>query len=197
MLLGGRTAEEITFGEITTGASDDIERCTEIARSMVTQFGMSELLGPQQLAQTHGEVFLGRDFGHEPTYSPSVAGTVDAEVRRLIDTAHDRARAILTAHRTTLQHMADRLVAQETLDDSELAAVFGEIDKGIGIDLPEPKQTEEPPPVERELVGASANAVADVDATAPAPRDALPEPIAARRRWMRWRSLRAPRPSGT
>ncbi len=197
MLLGGRTAEEITFGEITTGASDDIERCTEVARSMVTQYGMSDLLGPQQLAQTRGEVFLGRDFGHEPTYSPSVAGTVDAEVRRLIDTAHDRARAILTAHRSTLQRMADKLVAQETLDDAELAAVFGEIDKGIGIDLPEPEPTEEPPPVERELVGASANAVADVPAAAPAPSDAQTETAPARRRWLRWRNMRAPRPSGT
>ena len=95
MLLGGRTAEELVFGEITTGASDDIERATDIARGMVTQYGMSDRLGPQQLGKVKGEVFLGRDMGHEADYSDEVAGIVDAEVRALIDNAHDRARAIL------------------------------------------------------------------------------------------------------
>ena len=74
MLLGGRTAEELVFGEITTGASDDIERCTDIARGMVTQYGMSDKLGPQQLGKVKGEVFLGYDKGHEADYSPEVAG---------------------------------------------------------------------------------------------------------------------------
>ena len=106
MLLGGRTAEELVFGEITTGASDDIERCTDIARAMVTQYGMSDRLGPQQLGKVQGEVFLGRDMGHEADYSAEVASVVDAEVRRLIDTAHDRARTILTTHRSTLDVLA-------------------------------------------------------------------------------------------
>src|SRR3546814_8418068 len=84
MLLGGRSAEELVFGEITTGASDDIERCTDIARGMVTQYGMSDILGPQQFGKVKGEVFLGREQGHEADYSAEVAATVDSEVRRLI-----------------------------------------------------------------------------------------------------------------
>ena len=99
MLLGGRTAEELVFGDLTTGASDDIERCTEIARAMVTTYGMSDRLGPQQLGTKSGEVFLGKDYGHEATYSDEIAGLIDDEVRRLIDHAHDRARFILTTHR--------------------------------------------------------------------------------------------------
>jgi cell division protease FtsH len=193
MLLGGRTAEELVFGEITTGASDDIERCTEIARQMVTQYGMSDALGPQQLAQGRGEVFLGRDYGHEATYSQSVASTVDAEVRRLIDTAHDRARAILEAHRPTLDRLTAALVERETLDDDDLAEVFGGLDKGTGIEVapaPEalggaPVPSVAPAP-ERDLVGAAAEAV-DVG---------TPAPATSRRRW-RLRGLRAPRPTGT
>ena len=121
MLLGGRTAEELIFGEPTTGASDDIERCTDIARSMVTTYGMSDRLGPQQLGTQNGEVFLGRDYGHEATYSDEVAGLIDHEVRQLVDGAHDRARAILTTHRATLDRLATTLVEKETLDDSDLA----------------------------------------------------------------------------
>jgi cell division protease FtsH len=136
MLLGGRTSEEIVFGEPTTGASDDIERCSEIARAMVTTYGMSERLGPQQLGTKSGEVFLGRDYGHEPTYSDEIAGLIDDEVRHLIDHAHDRAHFILSTHRATLDRLATALIEKETLDDSDLADVFGPLDKGTGIDVP-------------------------------------------------------------
>src|SRR3546814_859264 len=119
MLLGGRSAEELVFGEITTGASDDIERCTDIARGMVTQYGMSDILGPQQFGKVKGEVFLGREQGHEADYSAEVAATVDSEVRRLIDTAHDRARLILDTHRDTLDLLARTLVEKETLEDDD------------------------------------------------------------------------------
>src|SRR5690606_6539770 len=149
MLLGGRSAEELVFDEITTGASDDIERATDIARSMVTQYGMSERLGPQQLGKPRGEVFLGREQGTEADYSPEVASVVDAEVRRLIDHAHDRARAILTMHRATLDLIAERLVEKETLEDSDLAEIFGPLDKGIGIEL-DPEPTDVPAPIEPE-----------------------------------------------
>ena len=87
MLLGGRTAEELIFGDPTTGAQNDIERATQIARAMVTEYGMSDALGPQQLGQKHGEVFLGRDFGHQPNYSDEVAG----RDRRRGPPAHRRA----------------------------------------------------------------------------------------------------------
>src|SRR5579862_334638 len=94
MCLGGRSAEELIFEEPTTGAENDIEKATAIARAMVTEYGMSDLLGPQQLGHRQGEVFLGREFGHQPNYSEHVAASIDAEVRLLIDDSHDRARAI-------------------------------------------------------------------------------------------------------
>jgi cell division protease FtsH len=198
MLLGGRTAEELVFGEITTGASDDIERCTDIARGMVTQYGMSERLGPQQLGKVKGEVFLGRDFGHEADYSPEVAAVVDSEVRALIDTAHDRARAIIEAHRSTLDLLASSLVEKETLEDADLAEIFGPLDKGTGIELPEPEPTDVPAPIGPELVGAGSGAIVaeQVEAIEEAGQ-AAPQPAPAPRRWWRRIGVRAPRPSGT
>ncbi len=125
MCLGGRTAEELIFEEPTTGAENDIEKATTIARAMVTEYGMSDLLGPQKLGQKNGEVFLGRDFGHEANYSEQVAASIDAEVRRMIDDAHERARNILTLHRETLDQLAAALVEKETLDGDELNAIIG------------------------------------------------------------------------
>jgi cell division protease FtsH len=195
MLLGGRTAEELVFGEITTGASDDIERCTETARQMVTQYGMSDELGPQQFGQARGEVFLGRDYGTEANYSQSVASTIDAEVRRLIDTAHDRARAILSAHRATLDHLATALVEKETLEDSDLAEIFGELGKGAGYEHPPTEPEPESAPVgEPELVGSALAVEVAVPGAAP-----VAEPARRRatlRRWIRARGLRAPAPGG-
>jgi cell division protease FtsH len=198
MLLGGRTAEELVFGEITTGASDDIERCTDIARGMVTQYGMSDRLGPQQLGKVKGEVFLGRDMAHEPDYSPEVAAVVDSEVRRLIDAAHDRARAIIAAHRETLDALASSLVEKETLEDADLAELFGPLDKGTGIDLPDPVPTDEPAPIGPELVGAASGA-AVAETVEAEERAAAPVPGATpvRRWWRRRLGVRAPRPSGT
>jgi cell division protease FtsH len=128
MLMGGRTAEEIIFGDPTTGAQNDIERATQIARAMVTQFGMSEAIGPLQLSQKGGEVFLGKEMNHEVNYSDEVATTVDSEVRRLVEEAHAEAREILLLHRVTLDQLADALVAHETLGDQELGAIFGHLD---------------------------------------------------------------------
>jgi cell division protease FtsH len=125
MCLGGRSAEELIFEEPTTGAENDIEKATTIARAMVTEYGMSDLLGPQTLGRKNGEVFLGRDFGHEPNYSEQVAASIDAEVRRLIDDSHDRARSILTLHRETLDALAAALVEKETLDGEDLMAIIG------------------------------------------------------------------------
>jgi cell division protease FtsH len=127
VLMGGRTAEEIVFGEPTTGAHNDIEKATEIARAMVTEYGMSELLGPLQLGQKHGEVFLGRDMGHQANYSDEVAARIDAEIRLLVDNGHAEARAILTAHRATLDKLAAALVEKETLDTPELMQILGSL----------------------------------------------------------------------
>src|SRR6202034_2479530 len=115
MCLGGRTAEELVFSEPTTGAENDIENVTYIARAIVTEYGMSDALGPRQLGQHGGEVFLGRDFGHEATYSEEVASAIDREIRRLIDEAHARARAVLVHHRAPLDRMAQDLGEKETL----------------------------------------------------------------------------------
>jgi cell division protease FtsH len=125
MALGGRTAEELVFEEPTTGAENDIEKVTRIARAMVTEYGMSDLLGPQQLGQRDGEVFLGRELGHQPNYSEEVAAKIDNEVRALIDEAHSRARAVLTHHRATLDRMARELVEKETLDSMDLEEILG------------------------------------------------------------------------
>jgi cell division protease FtsH len=198
MLLGGRTAEELVFGDPTTGASDDIERCTEIARAMVTTYGMSERLGPQQLGSKSGEVFLGKDYGHEASYSDEVAGLIDDEVRQLVDHAHDRARFILTTHRATLDRLAAALIEKETLDDAELAEVFGDIDKGAGIDVPmdelersAPLRTRREPRVDVRVAEAAAQSDAEARPAPSTPATSL------WRRVQRWRQLRAPRPSGT
>ncbi|HET8620518.1 MAG TPA: ATP-dependent zinc metalloprotease FtsH [Acidimicrobiales bacterium] len=195
MLLGGRTAEELVFGEPTTGASDDIERCTEVARAMVTTYGMSDRLGPQQLGGKSGEVFLGRDYGHEATYSDEIAGLIDDEVRRLVDHAHDRARFILVTHREILDRLAASLVEKETLDDADLAEVFGDVDKGTGIaDVPL-DELERP----RQIVSRRQAAAEVTVAEAPRP-EARPLPVAPpepgwRRMLRRWGMH--PRPSGT
>jgi Peptidase family M41 len=158
---------------------------------------MSDRLGPQQLGQRSGEVFLGRDYGHEPTYSPEIAGLIDDEVRRLIDYAHDRARFILTTHRATLDRLAAALIQKETLDDADLAEVFGELDKGTGIDVP---QDELEPPSHRPLLRELPRGVTVAEA-APAEdvRSARRAPVESLwRRVQRWRGVRPrPRPSGT
>jgi cell division protease FtsH len=143
-------------------------------------------------------VFLGYDKGHEADYSPEVAGVVDGEVRQLIDTAHDRARSILTTHRDTLDVLASALVEKETLEDDDLAEIFGPLDKGTGI-TPKPEATDEPVPIEPELVGAGADAmVAEGEPAEGGPASERSGQVApARRRWWKRAGVRAPRPSGT
>ena len=128
MLLGGRTAEEMIFGDPTTGAADDIDRATNMARAMVTEYGMSDRIGPRKLGKTKGEVFLGKDLAHEADYSQSVAVAVDQEVERFVNLAHEEARAILTTHIATLDALAEALLEHETLGKDELAQIFGAIE---------------------------------------------------------------------
>ena len=104
MTLGGRAAEEVVFGEITTGASNDLEKVTATAKQMVMRFGMSDKLGPRVYGHDHGQPFLGREFSTEPDYSDQIAREIDDEVRRIIEGAHDRARAILDEHRDAPRH---------------------------------------------------------------------------------------------
>ncbi|MGC0141379.1 MULTISPECIES: ATP-dependent zinc metalloprotease FtsH [unclassified Pseudactinotalea] len=127
--MGGRVAEEIVFHDPTTGASNDIEKATATARRMVKEFGMSERVGAIKLGSASGEVFLGRDMGHEREYSEDVAGRVDAEVRRLIESAHDEAWEILTGYRHVLDELALELLERETLNQQELAEIFAAVTK--------------------------------------------------------------------
>ncbi len=127
--MGGRVAEELVFHDPTTGASNDIEKASAIARKMVTEYGMSELIGAVRIGQSGGEVFLGRDMAHQREYSEEVAAVVDTEVRRLIDFAHDEAWEILTTHRETLDALVTELFERETLNQAELAEIFVPVTK--------------------------------------------------------------------
>ena len=127
--LGGRAAEELVFHEPTTGAANDIEKATATARAMVTQYGMSESLGALKFGQENGEVFLGRDMGHQRDYSEEVASQIDAEVRKLIERAHDEAWEILVEYRDVLDNLVLRLLDKETLNKDELAEVFAPVPK--------------------------------------------------------------------
>ena len=129
MLMGGRVAEEIVAGDISTGAGNDIERATKVARQMVTEHGMSDAIGPRTLGQKQGEVFLGRDWASTPDYSDAVAFEIDQEVSRLIDEAHDVALEILTQHRTKLDELAALLLEKETLDRDEVEVFFRGVEK--------------------------------------------------------------------
>jgi cell division protease FtsH len=138
MLLGGRTAEELIFSDPTTGAQNDIDRATTIARQMVTEYGMSEDLGPLRLGQPQGEVFLGRDFNTTPDYSDEVAARIDAEVRGLVEGAHRVARQILETNRKVLDRMAGELVDHETLEVEQVQAIFSSVEPftGSGVGRP-------------------------------------------------------------
>jgi cell division protease FtsH len=127
--MGGRVAEELVFHDPTTGASNDIEKATAIARKMVTQYGMSERIGAIKLGQDSGEVFMGRDMGHGREYSEEVAAVVDVEVRKLIEAAHDEAWQVLVQYRDVLDHLVLELLERETLNQAELAEVFAPIVK--------------------------------------------------------------------
>jgi cell division protease FtsH len=122
MLFGGRVAEEMIFGpdKVTTGAGNDIERATQMARRMVTQFGMSEAIGPMAIGDSEQEVFLGRDLGQRRQVSEQTAQLVDAEVKRMLDESYERARSILTSHRDLLESLAQALLERETLDREQI-----------------------------------------------------------------------------
>src|SRR5690554_4735773 len=127
--MGGRVAEEIVFHDPTTGASNDIEKATALARKMVTQYGMSERVGAIKLGSDNGEPFLGRDMGHQRDYSEDIARIVDEEVRALIDAAHDEAWEILNQYRDVLDALVLELFERETLNQGELAEIFAPVDK--------------------------------------------------------------------
>ena len=129
MLLGGRVAEELVVGDITTGAANDIERATKVARQMVTEYGMSDRLGPLTLGQKQHEIFLGRDIATTPDYSDQVAFEIDTEVRQLIDEAHDMALEILNEYRSKLDEIATTLIERETIEKDDVERLLAEVPK--------------------------------------------------------------------
>ena len=151
--LGGRVAEEVVLGEISTGASSDIQQATQIIRSMIMQYGMSETIGPIAYGEENHQVFLGRDFNRDRNYSEEVAGEIDREVRRYIEEAYEACRVLITENREKLDRIAEALLERETLNAAELEELMtkGSIsDKGTKND--EPDDTGKPLPIPVDVV---------------------------------------------
>ena len=124
-LLGGRVSEDINFGEVSTGASNDFERATQIARSMVTEYGMSKKLGPLQFSNSSGgQVFLGKDMQGEPNYSGQIAYEIDKEVQRIVKAQYERCKQILLEHEEQLKLIAKTLLTEETLVAEQIRSLF-------------------------------------------------------------------------
>jgi cell division protease FtsH len=124
MAMGGRAAEEIIFSEITTGASNDLEKVTETAKQMVMRFGMSERLGPRVFGHDRGQPFLGREFSAESDYSEEIARDIDDEIRRIVEDAHQTARGILSEHRDELDRVSKILLERETIDADQFVKLL-------------------------------------------------------------------------
>ncbi len=158
MALSGRISEEIKFGDVTTGASNDFEKATSLARRMVTQYGMSDTLGPIQYGRGNHQVFLGRDFGEDRNYSEEIAGKIDAEVRKIIETCYDDARKLLKDNWHKVDRMVASLLEHETVDTEEVLAILADLPypskageeiphlpiAAATVHEPEPQRTEKP-----------------------------------------------------
>ena len=142
-LLGGRVAEKLVLDDISTGASNDIQRASAIARDMVTKYGMSEKLGPISFASDHDEVFLGRDFASKKSFSEDMASLIDAEVKAIVDEAYGKCTAILTQHMDKLHEIAAYLLEHEVMDDKTFYALFGESVPGTKEETPAPEEKTE------------------------------------------------------
>jgi cell division protease FtsH len=167
--LGGRTAEEIVFGDVTTGAENDLSRITKLARDMVTRYGMSDALGPMTFGQKEELVFLGKEIGEQRDYSEAVAERIDEEVRKIVDEAHEKATAVLTKHREQLDRIAETLIEVETLNADQFAALF----EGAADTIAETSQSTPPPsgapqPVDRKAAERAKPALDMPPAPAPA-----------------------------
>jgi cell division protease FtsH len=143
-MLGGNAAERLVFGDTTTGASNDIEKATGLARRMVTEFGMSDKLGPLAFGKREEMIFLGREIGEQRNYSDDVARQIDEEVRSIMEQAYARAQDVLTQHRDKLDRLAETLVEKETLDAQEFEALFSDLPPKEPIHGVVPKLTEGP-----------------------------------------------------
>jgi cell division protease FtsH len=142
MTLGGRAAEEICFDEVTTGASNDLEKVTATAKQMVMRFGMSEKLGPRVFGHDHGQPFLGREFSSEPDYSDEIAREIDDEIRRIVENAHVQAKDILTRKRAELSKLSEILIKRETIEKEQFEALLdGQTEEDVfGSEAPAPPE---------------------------------------------------------
>jgi cell division protease FtsH len=147
MTLGGRAAEEIIFGEVTTGASNDLEKVTATAKQMVMRFGMSEKLGPRVFGHDHGQPFLGREFSSEPDYSDEIAREIDDEIRRIVEGAHLQAKDILSSHRQSLAKLSEILIKRETIEKEQFVSLLDGLTEEdvFGAEAPPPPEIPIPP----------------------------------------------------
>jgi cell division protease FtsH len=164
--LGGNASERLIFGDTTTGASNDIEKATQLARRMVTEFGMSDRLGPLAFGKRDELVFLGREIGEQRNYSDEIAKQIDEEIRAIIDRAYDRAMDVLVTHRDRLEALAQKLVAEETVDSDEFEKLFS--------DLPPKEVLHGLPP--RPKGGATVESLPDAEAAATGHPSTSPAP---------------------
>ena len=134
ILLGGRIAEELTRGDITTGAGNDLERATELARKMVCEWGMSDAMGPLTFGKKEEQIFLGRDFSQHQDYSPDTAIRIDQEIKRIVTHNYDRARESLESHKSELTHIAEELLVREVLDGEQVRRIA----RGQKLEAPPP-----------------------------------------------------------
>jgi len=138
ILFGGRVAEELVLEQVTTGAGDEIEKATDLARRMVCEWGMSEKLGPMTFGKKEEEIFLGRDFTQKAEYSKSTAVEIDAEIRRIIQESYHQAKDLLTTNLRLLHKIAEQLLEKEVLDGSEIDAIVRAIGANGGDPFPSP-----------------------------------------------------------
>jgi len=164
ILMGGRIAEEITFGQKTTGAGNDIEVATNLARAMVCEWGMSEKMGPLAFGKKEGEVFLGRELATAQSYSEQTARDIDAEVRKIVTDQYDRAKKVLLENRTMLNRIADALIEYETLDASDIDVLLA----GGELSRPPPTKPVAVPAAEKGKRGGLLDAVGGVPAASKA-----------------------------
>jgi cell division protease FtsH len=144
-LLGGNVSERLVFGDTTTGSSNDIEKATDLARRMVTEFGMSDRLGPLSFGKRDELVFLGREIGEQRNYSDETAKGIDEEVRAIIDRAYERAGQVLETHRDRLEALARKLIAEETVDSEEFETIFSDLPPKQDLHGLPPRRHEAPP----------------------------------------------------
>ena len=165
-LLGGNVSERMVFGDTTTGSSNDIEKATQLARRMVTEFGMSDRLGPLSFGKRDELVFLGREIGEQRNYSDEIARQIDEEVRAIIDRAYERATEVLETNRSRLEALAQKLIAEETVDSEGFETLFS--------DLPPKENLHGIPPLRRDTGTPGATGGTGEATGRPAKRDVSP-----------------------